>query len=101
MTDNAALLLTLQVAVPLRIAELEAMPPKLRERLRTEWAREAVDVIAAQGDVLQYGGKHRGQAAGAFNHLARGLAAAAWQPGGVHFAGLHFAAPMLHLEGAA
>jgi hypothetical protein len=75
--------------VPLDIAALRAMRADLREQLRLRWAAEAAEAIAHKGDVLQYGGK-RGEAADVFNHLAKGLAAAAFQPGGVTFAGLHF-----------
>lgn len=76
---------TLKLAVPLHIDDLRDATPQQRQRL----AREAAQVIASQGDVLMFGGR-KGAAANAFNHLARGLAAAAYQPGGVDFAGQHW-----------
>lgn len=83
------LVLTLLVAVPLRIAELQRLRGETRARQVRWWAREAAGVVAHQGDMLQFGGKP-GQAAMVFNHLARGLAALAHQPGGVSFAGTHW-----------
>jgi hypothetical protein len=81
--------ISLEAAVPLWIDQLSRMPERDRERTRMAWAHEAADVIGSKGDALQYGGK-RGEAANAFNHLARGLAVGAFQPGGISFAGLHF-----------
>ena len=86
---NDVLVLTLRLAVPLRIAELQLLAGETRTRQVRWWAREAGDVVAHKGDVLQYGGK-RGAAAMVFNHLARGLAALACMPGGVSFAGTHW-----------
>lgn len=80
---------TLRVAVPLRIAELQQLPPAVRNRRVAKWAATAVDPIASQGDALQFGGE-RGQAASVFNSLARGLAALAHAPGGVTFADTHW-----------
>ena len=76
---------TLNFAVPLHIDELRHATVEQRQQI----ALAASQVIAHQGDVLMFGGK-KGAAANAFNHLARGLAAAAYQPGGVDFAGLHW-----------
>lgn len=87
---QVALLATLAVAVQLRIHELQEMPERVRERWLRLWAAEAVDPLASRGDVLQYGGGKRGEAAAVFNHLARGLAALAHCPGGVTFAGRHW-----------
>lgn len=84
MTDHDVLLITLDAAVPLHILEMRDLTPHQRAAI----ARSAVDAIAHKGDALQYGGK-RGEAANAFNALARGLAAAAYQPGGIDFAGRH------------
>lgn len=89
MKGTAALLLSLEVAVPMRIAEL-ADDVLLWSRVE-EWRREALEPIASCGDVLMYGGKP-GEAAEVFNHLARALAAMAFLPGGVAFGGLHFEA---------
>ena len=84
-TRDAVLIETLQLAVPLYIVELRRMLPARRQAI----AREASALIAERGDVLQFGGKE-GTTAGAFNALAKGLAAAAYQPGGVKFAGQHW-----------
>ncbi len=82
--DN--LITALQAAVPLHMAEMRDWS----EKRRNNEGHFAAQVIAAKGDVLQFGGSKKGQAAHAFNWLARGLAVAAFQPGGVTFAGLHW-----------
>lgn len=74
-----ALDITLQLAVPLHIDELRNRD----DQQRIAVARRCADVVASHGDDLQYGGK---RCAAAFNALALGLAAAAYQPGGVTFA---------------
>jgi hypothetical protein len=81
--DSSTLMTALDAAVPLHILLMRDWRPSQRIN-EAHWAS---GVIAAKGDVLQYGGKG---AAGAFNALARGLAAAAYQPGGVTFAGRHW-----------
>jgi hypothetical protein len=78
---------SLAAAVPLWIAEVSGWSTE--RRLAT--ARECADVVASKGDVLQFGGK-RGEAAEAFNALARGLACCAYQPGGITFMGDHYEA---------
>lgn len=83
-------LMALEIAVPLRIAELAAQPHKQRAATIRWWAREAADAIGSQGDVLMFGSKKPGRAARVFNHLARGLAAGAYLPGGITFAGRHW-----------
>jgi hypothetical protein len=87
---NELLLLTaLQAAVPLRIMDLRALPPGARAIQVQLWAEDAAGVIAARGDILMYGGR-RGESAAAFDWLARGLAAAAFAPGGINFRGVHW-----------
>lgn len=76
---------SLQAAVPLLIAEMR----EVSDEHRLQLARRAVDVICEHGDDLQFGGKH---CAAAFNAVARGLAAGAYQPGGITFLGLHWCA---------
>lgn len=78
-----ALSITLETAVPLHIAELANTSTATKASI----ARDCADELAARGDVLQFGGRGCAQA---FNALARGLAAAAYQPGGVTFAGQHW-----------
>ncbi|MEU0081392.1 hypothetical protein ABZY58_26120 [Micromonospora tulbaghiae] len=79
----------LSAAVPLWIHQLAQLPEKARDRQRQRWADAAVEAVAFRGDTLQFGGK-RGEAADVFNHLARGIAAAAFAPGGITFAGEHW-----------
>jgi hypothetical protein len=80
------LTISLQVAVPLRIAEVASWSWDRRQRE----AGEVANVVASHGDDLLYGGKH---CADAFNKLALGLACLAYAPGGVTFMGEHFEAP--------
>ncbi len=77
----------LEVAVPMRIAELRTLPEGQRQAL----AAEAGQYIAEHGDELMYRSK-KGRAAAAFNQLATGLAALAFVPGGVSFAGMRWEA---------
>jgi hypothetical protein len=90
--DTRWLLATsLSAAVPLRLAELAQMTPHARMRAIAQWAQEGADAVSHNGDALQYGGKP-GEAAKAFNSMARGVAAAAHVPGGIPVFGLIFCA---------
>ncbi|MFI1194047.1 hypothetical protein ACH4T9_12430 [Micromonospora sp. NPDC020750] len=89
LDDNPTLVIALQAAVQLRILELRQHHPATRDRLCSRWAADAVDPVASRADAMQYGGK-RGEAAQVFNALARGLAAAAFNPGGVTAFGEHW-----------
>jgi hypothetical protein len=80
-----ALVETLALAVPLRIWELRGRTPEQRMTI----AKRCGQHVAEHGDSLMFGGK-KGRAAAAFNALAEGLAVAAYQPGGVSFAGRHW-----------
>lgn len=80
-----ALLETLAFAVPLRIWELRDRTPEQRAVI----ARRCGQHVAEHGDALMFRSK-KGAAAAAFNALAEGLACAAYQPGGVTFAGRHW-----------
>lgn len=80
---HALLLLTLEMAVPLTIAEVADWTFEQRQAA----AREASAMVAHHGDHLLYGGRHTAET---FNALARGLAVGAYQPGGVTFAGAHW-----------
>ena len=75
----------LAVAVPLYVMEVRAWT----EKQRLAAARECGQYIASHGDDLMFKSK-KGKPAAAFNKLAMGLACAAFQPGGITFAGLHF-----------
>lgn len=102
------LTLTLQVAVPLRMYQLRQMTEAQRERAVGVWAAEAAEVVASNGDTLMFRTKpwklkdsqltaasrrkpgDEVSTAATFNHLARGLAALAYCPGGVMFGGCHW-----------
>lgn len=85
--DSAELIkITLQAAVPMWVEEFKNRPFAQLHEI----AARAAEVIAEKGDVLQFGSKRKGEAANAFNALARGLAALSFVPGGVTFSGLHF-----------
>lgn len=83
--DREPALGLLMVAVPMWITDLRSWP----EEQRLAAAREAGQYIAEHGDDLMFKSKP-GRSKDAFNQLARGLAAAAYQPGGITFAGMHF-----------
>lgn len=89
IASHPVLIETLRLAVPMWIDQLRHLDESPRDRRIQAWARDAVDPIASRADALQFGGK-KGEAAEVFNHLARGLAATAFQPGGVTFAGVHW-----------
>lgn len=78
----------LEAAVPLHIWVMKDWSPEARM-----WTgRDMADYISAHGDVILYRGHKQGESGRAFNALAKGLAAAAYQPGGVTFHGLHWCA---------
>lgn len=85
--QHTAMAETLRVAVPLWIFELRGLSD---DHLR-DIATQAATTIGEKGDVLQFGSTRRGEVAGVFNALARGLAAAALlAQGGIDYAGLHW-----------
>lgn len=88
MRVSALLELALSAAVPLWIEEFRHIPI---ETLLIQ-AREAGQVVAEKGDIIQFKSEKKGESAKAFNALARGLAIMAFVPGGVKFLGLHFEA---------
>lgn len=98
---NPALVIGLQAAVPLWILELASLPADARQLRARAWAKDAATEVSHRGDVLQYGSRRSGAAAKVFNYLARGLAAAAYQPGGVTAFGQHWCVDHAVCEGAA
>lgn len=105
MTTPDALGETLAAAVPMAMMRLAAMTPPVRDWTRQQWATRAASLVAHQGDALMWPTKRRepsmrsgvridGTAgtADVFAALARGLAAGAYQPGGITFAGRHWCA---------
>ena len=94
--DTRFVLLTaLEAAVPLHIIELRDRTPEQRVAIGQKSAGE----VAHRGDVLEFGGHKRGVVADVFNHLARGLACGAYQPGGITFAGRHWCTDHAVCEG--
>jgi hypothetical protein len=83
--DNTSLLLklALEIAVPLWMERLCYLP---------------FDVVAHQGDIIQFRGKKKGETAAAFNKLAEGLACLAFAPGGVKFLNCHWEAHHVRSE---
>lgn len=84
---------------PLMAASLEVAVPLWQERVASLSADERLakvgdisQMLAEKGDVLQYGGGKRGEAAACFNALAEGLAILSYCPGGVTFLGQHWEA---------
>lgn len=88
MSRSDALATALLVAVPLWMNEVA----RLTEDERIATARECSQMIAEHGDDIIFLSPRKGDTAEAFNALARGLACAAHQPGGVWFMGAHFCA---------
>lgn len=82
----------LTVAVKLWMDELCVLSIPVRRAIVRRWARDAATLLSERGDIVRYGGAARGKVAEAFNHMARGLAALAFCPGGVTFADIHFCA---------
>lgn len=74
---------TLQLAVPLWIDRVKAMPWSQRF-LR---ACVCADAIASQGDVIMFRSGKKGETAEAFNRLAEGVAILSFATGGVKIFG--------------
>lgn len=74
------LALTLDLAVPLHIAELRKRGGPTTAEI--EDIRSFSQTLAEKGDVLMFGGK-KGEAADLFNKLAKAIAICAFQPGGI------------------
>lgn len=94
--QHDTLVIALEAAVPLHIIEMGRLTPEQRQRVALRSAGE----VASRGDILQFRGGKRGETAAVFNHLARGLACLAFQPGGVTFAGHHWCTDHAVCEGA-
>jgi len=80
------LVASLKFLVPLWIHEIRNLTDEQRVARANRYGR----IVAERGDVLQFGGGKKGQATEVFNALAEGLACAAYQPGGITVAGLHW-----------
>lgn len=83
---------TLRLAVPLHIADIACLTVEQRMAI----AGRCAGVVGEMGDLLMFASKTekgRRRTAEAFTALARGLACAAYQPGGATFAGMHWEVP--------
>lgn len=79
--STPALMVSLQVAVPLKIADLRHIP----DDYRLQQAPNLAEILATHGDDLMYGGK---SCVAAFGAVARALALLAFAPGGVSLWGI-------------
>lgn len=89
--NEALLLMTLEAGVLLAINDLKKIggPGDWQwERLRDEYAW----LLAGNGDILQFRSEKRGETAQLMARLIEVVAVAAFQPGGITVAGLHFEA---------
>ena len=93
---ESLLKLTLEAAVPLWILKIqdENWP---WDRLQAE-AKEAAQIVAEKGDIIQFRSKKKGETAAAFNALAKGLSILAFAPGGVTFLGLHWEVDLMYYD---
>lgn len=97
-TMNDALLKSaLSAAVPLWIDELSGLPWDEIQSI----AHGCSQHIAEHGDNILYRSKKEGKTAEAFNALAKGIARAAFAPGGVTIFGMHFEARILRSDDTA
>jgi hypothetical protein len=85
---TSRLLIALNAAVPLWIHEMRHWGQDERISL----AHSLAQTVASKGDALQFGSKRKGETAEVFNCTAKGIAALAYQPGGVDFCGVHWEA---------
>lgn len=93
---DTSLVESLRFAVPLWVHDLQGCT---EEQLIAR-AKRCAQVVAEKGDALQFKGQSvaaRQSTAHAFNRLAEGLACAAYQPGGVVFAGIHWCVGSRHM----
>lgn len=80
----------LVAAVPVEIEMLRGLTDE-QLATRRDWLR-VLNLVAAKGDVLLYGGGQPGEAAAVFARLAEALAVLAFAEGGVTVFGLHWCA---------
>jgi hypothetical protein len=80
---RAPVVVALQLAVPLWLAELEALPKAEGDALAQKWADAGATLVVEHGEDPQY--DRPGRRAVVVRGLARGLAALARCPGGVRF----------------
>lgn len=88
--NEALLLMALDCAVPIRIHQIAHW--HIDRILDKHECQRLADIVAEQGDIMQFRGSKRGETARAFAQLAEALARLAYMPGGVEFAGRVYAA---------
>ena len=96
MNDDLVLIESLRFAVPMWVHELR----DCTSEQRVVRAKRCAQVVAEKGDALQFKGQSasaRRSTAEAFNRLAEGLACAAYQDGGISFAGYHWCVGSRHM----
>jgi hypothetical protein len=76
---------TLMMAVPIWVGRLNSMREDLALDEAIRWARDAADVVASRGAVIQHRDNRPEEVAAMFNVMARGIAALSGAPGGIHF----------------
>lgn len=79
--------LQISLSVAVLLWQVRIQREKWPDAYRKARATICADIVAAKGDVLQFGGKG---CAEAFNALAEGLALLSFSPGGVTFWENHF-----------
>jgi hypothetical protein len=85
--------MSLQIAVPLWLAELDRLGGEPRQQTIQAWLAEGKDKICESGDTLLYSaGKGEIPTRTMFNVTARAVAAMSLHRGGMGFAGLLFCA---------
>ena len=83
----------LDIAVPLYIAQLRELPADEFAAIWRRWIDEdELDTAGVFSEILPAGGGKPGDAARAFNALAKAVAALAFAPGGVSFGSREYAA---------
>ena len=87
---NNNLSIALMAAVPLYIIEMKKKggPDANDFQQATEFNKD----LGERGDVLLFGSKKKGEAAGLFNRMAKALAVLSFCPGGVTLFGSHWEA---------
>ena len=97
MADSSQLAASLQAAVALQYKEL-GLPGRLNEYLPE--LGKLSQLISTKGAVLLAGGGRKGEAAEAFNAVARGIAILSCIPGGVKLFGQRWVDGGCRKEGA-
>lgn len=88
--QSKLLVMTLQVAVPLRIMRIKERGGPTSADF--EAVANISQQLAERGDVLLFGGGKKDEVANLFNGLAETIALLAFSPGGIHLFGQHWEA---------